>query len=655
MHWLITRKELMKRLTFALFLLVVLVFSPLSHAQTLEDAKEAYSQKDYAVAFAGFTLLANQGDLEAQRLLGTMYRRGFGTQKDLLQAVHWYRKAAEKGQVNAQLLLGHMYRDGEGLPKDARLTAFWYGKAALQGNGTAQYYLGIMYEKGEGLPVDFFRAASLYRQAAEQGLAPAELSLANMYGRGRGVPKDDEQAVLWYRKAAEQGEVVAQTFLGNRYSDGVGVAKNENLATFWYQKAADQGFASAQERIGFRYLTGTGVVKNEVEARRWLEKAAEQGDDASQHNLGYLFFSGKGGAQNSRTAYEWYKKAADQGLAAAQFEVGAMLSRGVGTIKNDQQALIWYRKAADQGHTAAQSNLGVVYSKGNGVPKDVQQAYFWFLLASANSGERGASEAAENRDLEEKQLTPAQRASAQNSARNWKPGSSPQFSPSPSLASAGEERGPKRTALQASPPITEVTATGSGFRVARDVIVTNHHVIDGCSRLRVNGVAAQVRGSDARSDLAVLTAALTGPHTTLRAQRASVGEPVAVAGYPLRGLLSGFNMTTGNLSSLSGIGGDTRLVQITAPVQPGNSGGPLLDSSGNLVGVVVSKLNAIKAAKLTGDIPQNVNFAINANVLRSFLEANSVDYETANSNQVLLTTAIADKAKSFTVLVECWK
>ena len=158
-----------------------------------------------------------------------------------------------------------------------------------------------------------------------------------------------------------------------------------------------------------------------------------------------------------------------------------------------------------------------------------------------------------------------------------------------------------------------------------------------------------------RSDLALLGATLPGPNAILRAQRAAVGEPLSVAGYPLRGLLSGFNMTTGNLSSLSGIGGDTRLVQITAPVQPGNSGGPVLDSAGNLMGVVVSKLDAIKAAKITGDIPQNVNFAINANVLRSFLDANSVEYDTANSDKALATTVIAEKAKGFTVLVECWK
>ena len=73
------------------------------------------------------------------------------------------------------------------------------------------------------------------------------------------------------------------------------------------------------------------------------------------------------------------------------------------------------------------------------------------------------------------------------------------------------------------------------------------------------------------------------------------------------------------------------------------------------MGVVVSKLDAVKAIKITGDIPQNVNFAINTNVLRSFLDANSVEYDTATSDKALATTAIAERAKGFTVLVECWK
>ncbi len=100
---------------------------------------------------------------------------------------------------------------------------------------------------------------------------------------------------------------------------------------------------------------------------------------------------------------------------------------------------------------------------------------------------------------------------------------------------------------------------------------------------------------------------------------------MVAVGFPLPGLLaSEANVTTGTVSALAGIGNDTRFLQMTAPVQPGNSGGPLLDLEGRVVGVVVSKLDALKVASATGDIPQNVNFAIKAGVVRSFLDASGV-------------------------------
>ena len=96
-------------------------------------------------------------------------------------------------------------------------------------------------------------------------------------------------------------------------------------------------------------------------------------------------------------------------------------------------------------------------------------------------------------------------------------------------------------------------------------------------------------------------------------------------------------------------------MQVTAPVQPGNSGGPLLDLSGNIVGVVVGKLDAVKLAELTGDIPQNVNFVISAGVAWAFLDAYGVPYETADSDKQLDPAVVVDRARGFTVLIECWK
>jgi S1-C subfamily serine protease len=132
-----------------------------------------------------------------------------------------------------------------------------------------------------------------------------------------------------------------------------------------------------------------------------------------------------------------------------------------------------------------------------------------------------------------------------------------------------------------------------------------------------------------------------------------LAENVLVAGFPLAGILSsGLNVTTGAVSALAGIGDDRRRIQMTAPVQPGNSGGPLLDQSGNVVGVVVSKL-ALSVLSITGDIPQNVNFAVSLGTLQAFLDANSIDYQTRPSSSPMSNADVAEMARAATVQIEC--
>jgi S1-C subfamily serine protease len=207
------------------------------------------------------------------------------------------------------------------------------------------------------------------------------------------------------------------------------------------------------------------------------------------------------------------------------------------------------------------------------------------------------------------------------------------------------------------------SSSGTGFIISRKGhIITNQHVIDGCSKVTASLAGmkqkAEVHRKDSINDLALLTTINDGieplafrSHSRLRA-----GESVVALGFPLSGLLSSqAHVTTGTITALAGIQDDTRFLQMSAPVQPGNSGGPLLDSSGNVVGMVVGKLNAIKIAKATGDLTQNVNFALSAGIIKSFLDANSIDYKRSNHGNTIGIPEIVERAKRSIVYIECYK
>jgi S1-C subfamily serine protease len=203
-------------------------------------------------------------------------------------------------------------------------------------------------------------------------------------------------------------------------------------------------------------------------------------------------------------------------------------------------------------------------------------------------------------------------------------------------------------------------ATGTGFVVSKaGRIVTNQHVVDGCSELRTPlNSKLRVVASDEQNDLALLQApsGFNALATFGEARDVRPGDDVVTAGYPLQGLLtSDLIISTGIVSALAGPGNDRRLFQITAPVQPGNSGGPLFDGSGNVIGVIVGKLDALKVAGTMGSIPENVNFAIGTWTVLAFLDAHNVPYETMPNNRKPTTRQIADRAREITILIECWK
>lgn len=199
-------------------------------------------------------------------------------------------------------------------------------------------------------------------------------------------------------------------------------------------------------------------------------------------------------------------------------------------------------------------------------------------------------------------------------------------------------------------------SSGTAFLVTSEGdLLTNHHVVDGCASLTINGEPVSVVNEDEDYDLALLSAPWMKGLTPLpfSPRPAALNADVTVAGFPLAGLLSGLNITRGTVTSMKGLRGNSNHVQISAPVQPGNSGGPAVDMRGEAIGVVVAKLDAQIVANVTGDIPQNINFAVRGTIARLFLQLNGVEPVIGDGEIALPPEEIAERLSRTTFQVNC--
>lgn len=490
---------------------------------------------------------------------------------------------------------------------------------------------------------------------AEAGDAEAQFALGMMHRDGFNYDKDgkflNDETIEWLQKAANQGHAKAQFNLAAAYSFGRGVPKDTAKAMELYQKAAAQGNSDAQYHLATVYYKGNnGVTKDLAKAAELFQSAAAQGNVNAQGRLGGMYLKGEGVPKDLAKAAEWWHKAAEQGAAQAQFKVGWMYRNGIGMPKNSAKAAEWLTKAAAQGDEVAQGTLGGMYWTGEGVPTDRVLAYAWINLASI-----GGEKAAENlRNTFERLLSPVELAEAQRLSSNWKKGRVLVREGALATASAG---------TPSTPGILNKKGTGTIFVVGKmGYAVTNQHVAGGCTELRIQGRdgVAKLVTEDIVNDLSLVqipgavkdTAAIAAEPGKLRQ-----GEDIAVFGFPLNALLSsGGNLTPGVVSAMTGLGNNTNQIQITAPIQPGSSGSPVLNKKGEVVGVVSMKLSDSKMAKATGSIGQNVNFAISGQTLKTFLDTHKVEYRTGGVLSFEKSTAdLADEARKWTLVVECWK
>jgi len=203
-------------------------------------------------------------------------------------------------------------------------------------------------------------------------------------------------------------------------------------------------------------------------------------------------------------------------------------------------------------------------------------------------------------------------------------------------------------------------SSGSGFAVSSDgYIITNHHVIEGCQEVIIHtkekDIKTRIISFDPQNDLALLKGDFR-PKTVfaLSNSRPELLQDIYVAGYPFGDAISSsIKVTKGIISSLTGIGNNFSNIQIDAALQSGNSGGPIIDDNGNVIGVAVSKLDAKYMLENYGSIPENTNFGIKSSVVESILDSNDVVRPNANQNEIS-KTRLGKMISSGTYFISCW-
>jgi S1-C subfamily serine protease len=366
---------------------------------------------------------------------------------------------------------------------------------------------------------------------------------------------------------------------------------------------AEAGDVDSQVAVGNLYFS----VQDYNNAVKWHLNAANKGVAWSQFCIAVFYEEGMGVAQDLKEAAKWYLKAAEQGYSVAQSNIGTLYADGKGVPQDYKEALKWQTKAAKQGFDMAQYFLGWMYYKGQGVPKDYIEAYKWWNLAAS----QGYDEAAKKREFIKEIMTPQQIAEAQRLCREFRPKKQGQPAGNHAQAKA------------------EIKGSGTGFFITADgYILTAYHVVKEADSIQIwtnKGLKpASIVRADTVNDIALLKVeGIQCEALPVQSSRGGkVGAEVFTLGFPniqLQGTEAKY--TNGHINSLSGFADDPRLFQISAAIQPGNSGGPLLRPDGTVVGIVVAKLDEIATANTTGSLPQNVNYALKSSFVLSFLEA----------------------------------
>ncbi len=345
-----------------------------------------------------------------------------------------------------------------------------------------------------------------------------------------------------------------------------------------------------------------------LEAARIWQPLAEQGHVAAQLNLGTLYDFGYGVEPAPVIAARWYRAAAVQGNRAAQFNLAMMYATGRGLHQNSNQAKHWYQKAAEQNLPIAQYRLGLIYKDSKSTTIDYKKAHYWLQKAS----DQGFPDA--KYQLAGLQLKGAEQTNSVGSeARRYK-------NNFPTTMRSNQ------TAFSSK---TIETYFGTAWPIASGYVVTNNHVIsEGNSISLITHQGKEIKASvvlrDEINDLAVLSVLdphLLPPALPLSNKQGRLGMGVFTIGFPRVDVLGKTpKLSAGLISSENGLSDDPASYQISVPIQSGNSGGPLLDMHGEVVGVVASMLGVVDSVTGSTRTLPNIGYAVKINLVKELIK-----------------------------------
>jgi S1-C subfamily serine protease len=375
-----------------------------------------------------------------------------------------------------------------------------------------------------------------------------------------------------------------------------------------WQTLADQEDSNAQINLGALYDNGKGVPEDPATAVKWYRLAALQGNRQAQYYLGLMYANGRGVPRDISAAAEWYFKAAQQGFALAQFNLGLLCAEFTSLCENDSPAKHRSQRAVKLGTDVTQFNHDVKDGSRGGTAKNQEIAIEWFYKSGLSY-------------LAEKRFNGARKAV--DAINNLIP-------EHPFEQELRQKIRATKSAIHAETPgeSVEKVSIGTAWPISSRYVVTNNHVVSESSHVvLINKDGQEISAwsvvRDEVNDIALLEVSdshYLPPALPLSDTKIRLGAKVFTIGFPgpyIMGKLP--TVSDGVISGNTGLGNNPGSYQTTVPIQLGNSGGPLLNMNGEVVGMVTSMIG-IKDEK-DGSIRRlkNASCALKVDLIKDLL------------------------------------